>query len=479
MKKGLIILLLVLLVLTTSCVEEEISCNKPYILKGTECCLDQNDNQVCDSEEVIHEEEIIEPTEEVEEELEENISIILNDSSEHIETIESLISNELPDRNFTLQQLEDFIDGMTDFKYFFKEENNSEPVVIDLRNKNHTLIRSNQIEKNFVIHFINNTEDLLQDMKDFYAFVKAPDWQVWRYYINETEWGWLYPELSEEELMAILPKYDYRKYYKNDQHSIWIDYDVTEKPVVTSLGTILQFNMESMVLSQFGYWQGNWEPSLLVYKVPCTKDIVVYIKPRWSEDFGYTGHANQKKEAANKNWERDIERKKPEMINYSDQIMEFCGIRNSMFNGIKFKSYENSTKLVHNWNVYFRLLYNFTFNVTNITVVETDKGYKVTGVNVSFISYDGKDFEVFNRFTHILVKMEINDSGRIDLYHDTFIKPGLWFKVGERFDRYIEKEYKFTFGENATMIFWPYFGRDELAERQKYYLGDPVIVKIS
>lgn len=28
-----------------------IVCNKPYIIKGTECCLDQNSNNICDSEE--------------------------------------------------------------------------------------------------------------------------------------------------------------------------------------------------------------------------------------------------------------------------------------------------------------------------------------------------------------------------------------------------------------------------------------------
>ena len=32
-------------------IENQVVCNKPYILVGTECCLDQNDNSICDTDE--------------------------------------------------------------------------------------------------------------------------------------------------------------------------------------------------------------------------------------------------------------------------------------------------------------------------------------------------------------------------------------------------------------------------------------------
>jgi len=49
--KGVVILLGLLMVgvvVLSGCVEPV--CNKPYILVGTSCCLDQNNNNVCDSE---------------------------------------------------------------------------------------------------------------------------------------------------------------------------------------------------------------------------------------------------------------------------------------------------------------------------------------------------------------------------------------------------------------------------------------------
>ncbi len=67
---SLLIILLIGVVFISSCVQQtdtpsgtgqkqtkqqetqQVTCNKPYILVGTSCCLDQNDNSICDSDEV-------------------------------------------------------------------------------------------------------------------------------------------------------------------------------------------------------------------------------------------------------------------------------------------------------------------------------------------------------------------------------------------------------------------------------------------
>ncbi|MBN2014333.1 MAG: hypothetical protein JW778_04060 [Candidatus Altiarchaeota archaeon] len=48
------LILLLSIILVCGCVKdarEEIVCNKPYILVGNECCLDVNDNKICDVDE--------------------------------------------------------------------------------------------------------------------------------------------------------------------------------------------------------------------------------------------------------------------------------------------------------------------------------------------------------------------------------------------------------------------------------------------
>ena len=51
--KFIISLLLIGVVVMSGCIKEQVTCNKPYIKVGTECCLDQNDNEICDKDEVV------------------------------------------------------------------------------------------------------------------------------------------------------------------------------------------------------------------------------------------------------------------------------------------------------------------------------------------------------------------------------------------------------------------------------------------
>jgi len=48
------IIFFVLFLFMISC-SQKIECNKPYILVGAECCLDQNDNSICDEDETVEE----------------------------------------------------------------------------------------------------------------------------------------------------------------------------------------------------------------------------------------------------------------------------------------------------------------------------------------------------------------------------------------------------------------------------------------
>lgn len=51
-KLGVLCVFLVLVPLF-GCTQTQLTCNKPYIRAGAECCLDQNDNNVCDKDEPV------------------------------------------------------------------------------------------------------------------------------------------------------------------------------------------------------------------------------------------------------------------------------------------------------------------------------------------------------------------------------------------------------------------------------------------
>jgi len=50
---GLLILALFVTSCTNSTTTSKVVCNKPYILVGTECCLDRDDNSICDKDELV------------------------------------------------------------------------------------------------------------------------------------------------------------------------------------------------------------------------------------------------------------------------------------------------------------------------------------------------------------------------------------------------------------------------------------------
>lgn len=50
MKKAILILMILSLLILVGC-QQKVVCNKPYILVGKDCCLDKNNNSICDKDE--------------------------------------------------------------------------------------------------------------------------------------------------------------------------------------------------------------------------------------------------------------------------------------------------------------------------------------------------------------------------------------------------------------------------------------------
>src|SRR3989344_1214383 len=53
MKRWLVFTLILAMIFLIACKGQEIVCNKPYIQIATSCCLDANDNSICDLDEKI------------------------------------------------------------------------------------------------------------------------------------------------------------------------------------------------------------------------------------------------------------------------------------------------------------------------------------------------------------------------------------------------------------------------------------------
>lgn len=97
--KKIIIALLILAVLVLSGCKSSVTggtiiCNKPYILVGTDCCLDKDDNAVCDRDEEETPVEEIEQKEEPKEEIIEQPEIVEEIKEEITETLGEYVMKE-------------------------------------------------------------------------------------------------------------------------------------------------------------------------------------------------------------------------------------------------------------------------------------------------------------------------------------------------------------------------------------------------
>jgi hypothetical protein len=402
-----------------------------------------------------------------------------NNSEE--EQIQQLVPNDqLPVRNFTIEELEEFINRMEKKENRWIKDTDNSTYVNELTVKNQEIYVSNYAYqmRNWVIQVVNDPNQQLKNMQDFVNFVSMPNWQGYRYYINETSYVLLHEKMNENELNAVMiPQYHYQQNYVED--SLWVDEDHVENPLKTANGDVFEYRLSMLMLDRFDNPDGNWESYKYIYKIPCSQDLVIYNKVRFSMDYGGNGFVGQGKIGTLNNWYRGDSLVRPNMINQTEQIMEFCGIQPSMYDKAKFPSINVSKELALNWYVYFRMQcnYSMTVNVNYEKKPDEQDEYTIQGINITFVHFDSH-FDDFYRDSNLMLKIEINESGKVYDYDETYVKAGLSVKAGELYTRYIDKK-KDISGKNLSLIFKPYIGWKDLAEPKRYYIGPPIEKKIS
>jgi len=462
--------LLVIIFLITGCTaptdSDNFVCNKPYIQIGQECCLDNDDNAICDKDEMVQSTSTNQTINEAE-----NIQeTVVNEENQTV----NAESNALPNRAFSIDELSAFITKISGAPKLYIDNSSDKYIKTYpdiLKEKNHVLYTNNNQYKIWTVEIINNPNDRLETMNDFYNYVRAENWDGWKYYVNLTTWRWLIPPVTEKELKEIIPRYDYKTQYKTYVYSTWVDHDVLEKVINDLNQPVLQYRLETIIFTpeeENGYAIGNWEALKLIYKIPCTKDIIVYYNPKW-DSYDDASIWNQNKDEILKFWERSINQKMPTSLKYAHEIMNFCGITNTSFSNTFFQDYEKHERLVHNWKIYFAKIFNYSFDA-EVVVKPTspdNKSYEIDHINMSFVSHD-----VEEDMKSLRVKIEIETAGNTYDYGDIKLYSGNTYPDTEK-NMTISLTHN-EFGKNTTIVFKPYYGYigyTDIPEEYKYYLG--------
>jgi len=343
MKYKIIIGLLIILFIS-GCTQQ-IICNKPYISIGADCCLDQNDDSICDSDEDEIEEETVEQ---------------INKEEEIIEDKRNL-------DDYDIDKLEE--DVRVSIRNYLLKQDQNDP----------TYYNGNG-QKFFVVKI---PKSKITDVKSFYNQFSAEKWEGYKHFVNATELGWLQPLLTEE-------KFDNEKEYRDYvQGRDLVEIEIIEKTYDLEEGKVLEYQFLPWIYDQFGTFQGAWVDTLLIYKIYCSPNLIVFLRPDWEKLSLMV--AGQNSEGIHANWESSINQIRPELLKNANIILKNCPVDKEFFREMPDKEFKSSETLAYNYKMDLKYYWNLETEISTIVEPSNDEEgkYLLKELNVTFTNNEG------------------------------------------------------------------------------------------
>lgn len=340
--KGILISLLCILVLIVSGCERKVECEKPYIKVGVSCCLDENDNSICDKDETV------------EEDFEAEIPKI-DVEKEHPEG-----NKESDFKSYNLEKLGRDINAISKKHYIFRQDEEDQQYY------------DGNSQKFYVVDVL---EDKVYDSKEFYERFSAKNWEGYLHFLNATDMGVLHPPLTEDNFSN---EKDYKEYV---QERYLVEQTFVENTIDLENGKVLEYQLLNWVYDPFGNFKGSWQDTLLIYKIYCSPNLIVFIRPDWTKlGFSLSGADS---DTIRKNWESSINELRQEMLDTSNKILKTCPVNKDFFKDIPSEKFESSETLAYYWKTDYQFYWNLTTDIS--TEIEPSKEeYLLKRVNISF-----------------------------------------------------------------------------------------------
>lgn len=296
-------------------------------------------------------------------------------------------------------------------------------------------IRSSDL-KYYVIH--TNPGKKINNFNEFCDEYCAENWNGRWYYTNRSDFN-SYFQLPDKSNFST--EGEYNDYFKN---RILANHTVMEKVYDLEHGKVIEYRFFFVEQDDIGNFKGNLLPYLLIYKIPCTSDMTVFIRPKW-QDFTVYGLIG-KVPVVIDNWIREDNRVKEELLEKADEILEACPLEKGFFDSYDQENYFKSELLVAYWKIYQTYFMNLSREIT-IGVEKTKHGdiYTLSEVNLTFTNYDDFSLEDVGLKITILKDGEKNEI----LYFET---DGGYSRInpGNMVKRSVKKD-KIRFNNNITV----------------------------
>lgn len=290
--------------------------------------------------------------------------------------------------------------------------------------------------KYHVIHVQNDKP--MASFRDFCEIYCGENWDD-MYYINKTEFEKYIPFLDKGNFSN---EADYMRYEKD---RILANHTRMEQVIELKNGKILEFRFFLVQTDKGNNFVSNLHSYQLIYKIPCSNNLTVFLRPKWQEYTVSTGAGGVS--GVIRNWILEDERVREELLEYADKILDRCPIEQDFFENYGFNDYFSSELLAYYWKTHYLYQFNISKNLSiGVEKVYIDGDvYQLNEVNVSFTNNDY--YALYDVGLKIMVRP---DSERNERLYMEFENPVSKISPGQTYTRSIKKE-KITFSNNVTV----------------------------
>ena len=273
---------------------------------------------------------------------------------------------------YDLVKLQEDINNITANSYRFKADPS-----------NAGYIRSNEL-KYYVIRVPSNKDDFAYNSAEFCDEYCAENWDGWKYYQNMSYYRWLIPVLTRENFSN---DYQYNEY---KSEITWVEEIVSEKVYDVENGKVLEYEYILWSKDNFNYFLGAWADTLLLYKVYCSPNMTVFLRPKWNNI--RISWDNMKIDDVLKSWDSYLDPFRKELLQQSNEMLKRCGVSKEFFNDANFPEYRKAQTLTFHWRPYYRFYANLTRSMSLGALQKRDH-YEVSQINISITNNEFFDFE--------------------------------------------------------------------------------------
>lgn len=297
-------------------------------------------------------------------------------------------------------------------------------------------VRSSEL-KYHVIHTPKNRQ--IKTFKEFCGYYCGENWDGWRYYINTSEYSLYIPLLGQEDFLDEKEYEDYRK------ERVLANHTQKERIYEVENGKVLEYKFWLLQQDNFGNFVSNLLSYIVLYKVYCTPNMTVLIRPRWDD---FSVRKGGKITDVIVNWELEDDRVSEELLEKANKILKACPVEKQFFDNYNYDPYFKSDLLSYYWELYYANGFNLTRNIDiGVEKLYADQGiYVLKNINLSFANND--IYSLYDTGLRVTVKADGGKSEH-DYYDDENFR--YEFKSGEKITKSLStKEIKFE--HNITVI---------------------------